>query len=408
MRRVILGSHRYRKREDIEKALAAAGLYVAPDERLALYVPVERIVPLGQLWLFSNPARSKRSFACLLRRELAVEGIQYSVNQLQKALAGKLCRKVRREVKEKLLELLARHGLSSERTALRYYRSVKDKIGRRQKNQTFVFSRRFRQLFWLWKIGHREPSSRRLLDRLEKKIFDEGVCLRRRSLHRLLNGDSTRVRRGVVSALQGLLRQDFPHMTNLEEEVAKLTPQRVVDLSWVKAEPIAALAREWVAEHPGQTMRQLAIRVSKTARRMGYRTTHNTVQCVLGGHKKKSRGFVYRALILQFRDKRRRPIPSEHIIKRPNILGGGVAIIKVTPRSGSPGRRIEQSRSRRKVTLESYLEEARSYLPFARSPHFLPFVTFRAARLYGIPRREAETLILGRQFPATEVALERS
>ena len=47
----------------------------------------------------------------------------------------------------------------------------------------------------------------------------------------------------------------------------------------VKAEPIAALAKTWIEQHPGVTMRQLSVRVAKSARRMGYATSPNTMPC---------------------------------------------------------------------------------------------------------------------------------
>ena len=195
-----------------------------------------------------------------------------------------------------------------------------------------------------------------------------------------------------------VLWEEFPQLKNWEEEIAKLTPTRIADLSWVKAKPIAALARTWITQHPGYTMRQLAMRVSKTVRRMGYASTHNTIQPILGGHRKKTRGFIYRAMLSQFKGRVRCKIPDEHIIEvGRNLQTKGRGEKPEEARTNGPlllkGSRAP--RSRRKPTLEQYLSEAHSYLPVARSPHFLSFVTFRAERLYGIPRKEAEARILG-------------
>ena len=41
-------------------------------------------------------------------------------------------------------------------------------------------------------------------------------------------------------------------------------------------------------------------RVTTSARRMGYATSPNTIQSILAGHKKRTRGFVYSALLEQF------------------------------------------------------------------------------------------------------------
>ena len=388
-------SNGFRTAADLEKVLIAEGLQVPSEDRLASYIPADRLVPLAQQWLCLNPGRSKRSLAALLQKELAVEGVQLNVNLLQNVLAGKRYRSARREVREKLLKLLADHDFSSERAALRYRQSLKNRIGRSQENQTLVPSNRVVQLFWLWKISHHEPSSRDLIERLQQKISQQGLSpLSGAHLRRLLHGKMSRVRRTVVSALEAILREDFPNVSDWEKQMAKLTPRQVTDLSWVKAEPTAALARKWVAQHPEHSMRQLAIRVSKTIQRMEYRTTPNTVQTVLGAHKKTTRGFIYRAMLMQF-NSRHCKVPAEDIIEPTSLGAPGVALYRATQNSGDNGHQIRQCRSRRRQTLQGYLKEARSYLPFARSPHFLPFVAFRAERLYGMPHKEAEAWILG-------------
>ena len=44
------------------------------------------------------------------------------------------------------------------------------------------------------------------------------------------------------------------------------------------------------------TMRKLAIQISRIVGELGYATSPNTIQPILGGHKKKTRGFIYRAI----------------------------------------------------------------------------------------------------------------
>ena len=57
----------------------------------------------------------------------------------------------------------------------------------------------------------------------------------------------------------------------------------MIDLSWVRAEPIARLAQEWIQQHPGSSLRQLALQVSKTVRRMGYTRSFHSIQPFLAG-----------------------------------------------------------------------------------------------------------------------------
>jgi RNA polymerase sigma factor (sigma-70 family) len=120
----------------------------------------------------------------------------------------------------------------------------------------------------------------------------------------------------LIAELEGLMREGLPEGGDLASEVAARNQARQVDLCWVKAEPISALATAWLAQHPGATMRQLALRVAKSARRMGYATSPNTIQPILRGHKKRTRGFVYRAVLKQIPGSRDR-VPEEHTIAAP-------------------------------------------------------------------------------------------
>jgi RNA polymerase sigma factor (sigma-70 family) len=115
--------------------------------------------------------------------------------------------------------------------------------------------------------------------------------------------------------MEELLRQALPAGHDVWADVALAAQQRrkQLDLCRVLAEPIAALARVWLAEHPGGSMRQLAIRGAKCARRMGYLASHNTIQGILGGHKKRTRGFVYRAMLKQVSGSGD-DVPEEHFV----------------------------------------------------------------------------------------------
>lgn len=152
---------------------------------------------------------------------------------------------------------------------------------------------------------------------LLQQTSERRVSINLHHLQALVDGKTRRVRRGILAALEDLLGEKFPGSQNLEEEIAKVSPQspRMVDLTWVQAEPIATLARRWISQHRAFSRRQLAIRVSRTIRGMGYSSSHNTIQPILGGWKKRTRGFVYRAMLKQFDGGDRAQIPKQHIVK---------------------------------------------------------------------------------------------
>ena len=143
-----------------------------------------------------------------------------------------------------------------------------------------------------------------------------------------------------------------------------MLPQRLEDLSWVQTEPIAALAQQWVELNPGKSIRKLAIQVSKTVAQMGYLRNPGSIQSVLGGHKKTTRGFVYRGVLLQFgTTKRNLAIPAEHFV-------GARAHLPVCDATTSKETQEARTQPRdRSPTLQEYLEEANDYLPRARSAH---------------------------------------
>lgn len=282
---------------DIEQALAASGLQVAPGERISPYLRVEHLVPLVQLWLHLNPGKSKRFLARRLRDELNGGDDPYTVDSLQVILAGKQHLFARRGVLEGLLALLAESGVASKEEARTRYLELAGEIAASVERREVVSAWGFVRLCRLWQLRHHEPSSRRLALMLRQRLAAGGLPLSLPHLQNLVSGRTRGVRRGVLQVLEELVRQELHQGETLEQEVAKVFP-RMADLGWVKAESVVAPAREWVARHPGMTMRRLALRLAAAVRRMGYPTSHNSIQPILGGWKKKARRFVYRAMLV--------------------------------------------------------------------------------------------------------------
>ena len=299
MQEILIESDGLRTAADIEQALASSGFQVTREERLPLYISSDHILPLAQLWYYLNPGKSKRFLACRLGQDLGRDGVRQNVDSLQRTLAAKQGL-ARREVREKLLDYLAEDGVGSEAEALALLQSRAQEIRQSRESRGFVGAERFCQLCRLWQLLHHEPSSRRLALLLQKKLSERGVAIGLHRIQVLVNGKTQRVRCGLLAALEEMLGEVFPQ--NLEKEISKLSPDnpRIADLSWVQAEPIASLARKWISQHPQVSMRQLAIRVSRTIQQMGYSRSPSAIQLIVGGWKKKTRGFVYRAMLKLF------------------------------------------------------------------------------------------------------------
>jgi len=297
MRQLLTQGNGLRTLCDIERALAASGLEVAPGERISPYVRVEHLVPLVQLWLHLHPDKPKRFLARRLRDELNGGDDPYTVDSLQGILAGKQHRFARRAVLEGLLALLAESGVASEEEARTRYLDLADEIAASVERREVVSSPGFVRLCRFWQLRHHEPSSRRLALMLRQRLAAGGLpSLSLPHIQNLVSGRTRGVRRAVLQVLVELVRQELHQGETLEQEVAKVFPQ-MADLGWVKAEAVAAPAREWVARHPGTSARQLALRLADAVRRMGYPMSHNSIQPILGGWKKKARRFVYRAML---------------------------------------------------------------------------------------------------------------
>ena len=314
MRHVLIRANGLRTDVDIEAALRESDLCVAPEERQPAYVSTERVVPLGQLWLLFNPTHSRRSLATTLSRRLPRHGVKLKVDPLQNILAGRQ-RLARRKVHEALLGLLAEHGIASEDEARARWQRSQGDLAVYIQDRALEPADRLADLARAWQLRNHEPSSRHLSVILKEKLRKRRIDLCLRQIERAVDSRFKRVRHALIVEMEALLRESLPEGHDLSGEVAAAakTQARQIDLRWVKAEPIAALAKGWLELHPGTTMRQLSIRVANTARRMGYRTSLNTIQPILGGHKKRTRGFVYRAMLKQIQGARVR-IPPEHIV----------------------------------------------------------------------------------------------
>ncbi len=317
MRHLVLAANGLRTEADIDAALVAAGLQVAPEVRRPAYLSSERIVRLAELWLLFNPTLSKRALATALSERLARRDVHLNVDPLQNILAGKQAL-VRREVREVLLGLLSVHGIASEDDAVVHWKRSQQELAQYVERHALEPAAHLVNLATAWKLREHQPSSRHLSLILQQKLRQRGIDLGLEQIQKNVNGRFKHVRHALVVEMEGMLRQSLPEGHDLPGEVAAATQSktRQIDLCWVDAEPIAALAKVWLSQHPAATMRQLAIRVANTARRMGYATSYNTTQPILGGHKKRTRGFVYRALLKQIEGRELEPIPEEHILRR--------------------------------------------------------------------------------------------
>jgi len=274
----------------IEDALVEAGLGGQTLATAPTYIACERMLPLAQLWLHLHPEQSKRALAFQLRDELARLQIRLNVDSLQSILAGKQ-RLVRREIQDALLAMLERDGVTSQADAEVRWKSMRREILDSQDGRVFESARRIHELARAWKIEHKEPSSRRLAIFLKQRLAEQGIKIGLPHVQKLVDGRARRVRHALSRAIEEILRGGAPKGATQPTGTVEL------DLAWVRAEPIAELARRHVAARPGMTMRKLAIQIATVVQELGYMSSPNTIQPILGGHKKKTRGFIYRALL---------------------------------------------------------------------------------------------------------------
>ncbi len=287
---------------DIRQLCAEAGISRANENDSPAYVLSEKVLPLSQLWLHLNPQVSKRALAIRLQRDLDKQGISHTVGTLEAILAGKNRLFVRPVIGDKLLEYLRDVGIHSRVEAEARIQMQAEAILRSPGAREFVPIRRFHELcsLWLWK--HRDATARQLSTALRQKLSELGVGMNLDYLQRAVSGRPRQVRCQLQAALEDVLRQELPPSQDLDTAIATTRPERKRrrrDMDWVRVEPIVELAHTWLEQHPGTSKRQLAILLSARIREMGYSRSHDVLQPILGGWKKKTRRFVYRAMLIE-------------------------------------------------------------------------------------------------------------
>ncbi len=316
MRGLLMDRLSLQNEEQIDGLLEAEGLQVSADDRTGPYVSIERALMLARLWLYFHPDRTKRFLARVLSTDLAKKGIQIGVNPLQVILAGK-GRFVRQEVVDQLVEYLHPVGVTNQDEAQRLFNSLKEDIDHSLAGRKMVNAGRFYELAKAWQWRAQGASKRALAQELQQALKQQGISMNFNHLQALLAGKGGRGPRRVLTVLEQLVADRLTPSMGIEEAVAKVRPGlvRSTEVEWVQAGPIAQLADQWLSEHPGVSIRQLAIRVAKTVRRGGYQASHNTIQKILAGHTTRTRGYVYRAMLKQFDDTSRPQIPDDHLLK---------------------------------------------------------------------------------------------
>lgn len=300
--KVVFNGNGHRPGVGIRQLCAEAGISRPNGNESPAYVLSEKVLPLARLWLHFNPQASKRALAIRLQRDLEKQGIAYTVDTLQAILAGKNRLLVRPVIGERLLEYLRDVGINSSAEAEARIQAQAEAIRRSLDAREFVPIRRFHELCLLWLWKHRSASARHLAAALQQRLLERGVQMNLDYIQHAVAGRSRHVRRRLEVVLEDLLRQDFPASRDLDAALASTSRDRfrhTQDMGWVETEPIVALAKSWLEQHPGMSKRQLAIRLSAMIREMGYSRTHDTVQPILGGWKKKTRLFVYRAMLIE-------------------------------------------------------------------------------------------------------------
>ncbi len=309
MRALLMETTTLKTDVEIEAGLQAAGLSVSPDDRASASLPVSRIRPLVQLWLHLNPNHSKRVLALKLSKDLGKSGIHIGHNHLQVTLAGKIP-SVRREVLDRLLFYLSAHGIGSEASALKNAEALLENFDSRN----MVSTTRLRDLARVWQWRNRGKSKRQLALALQRELADQGISSSFHYLQTLLNNGIGRSQKRILDALLSMVENSLPPHQSLDDALNKVSDGLATAdaLEWVKTEPIADLAQQWLKANPKSSKRQLAIRVAQTARKMGYAANFNTIQTILKGNTKHTRGYIYRAMLKQLYPNRRLHIPARH------------------------------------------------------------------------------------------------
>ena len=300
--KVVFNGNGWRSGVDIRQLCAEAGISRPNGGDSPAYLLSEKVLPLAQLWLHLNPQASKRALAIRLQRDLRAHGVSYTVGSLEAILAGKNRLFVRPVIGVTLLEYLRDVGINSRVEAEARIQVQAEVIRRSLDAREFVPIHRFRELCLLWLWKHRDATARQLSTALQKKLSERGVGMNLDYLQRAVSGRPRQVRGQLQAALEDVLRQDLPPPQDLDAVLATTWRERERwrhDMAWVRAEPLVALAKSWIEQHPGMSKRQLAIRLSARIQEMGYSRSHDTLQPILGEWKKKTRRFVYRAMLIE-------------------------------------------------------------------------------------------------------------
>lgn len=299
---VVFNGNGRRSGVDIRQLCAEAGINGSNGKDSPAYALSQKVLPLAQLWLHLNPQASKRALAIRLQRDLEKQGISYTVGTLEAILAGKNRLFVRQVIGDKLLEYLRDGGINSRLEVEARIQAQAEVIRRSLDGREFVPIGRFYELCLLWFWKHRDATARQLSTALQKKLSERGVRMNLDYLQRAASGRPRQVRGQLQTALENVLRQQLPPSQDLDTALAATSRERERrkrDMGWVRVEPLVDLATAWLEQHPGMSKRQLAIRLSARIREMGYSRSHDTLQPILGGWKKKTRRFVYRAMLME-------------------------------------------------------------------------------------------------------------
>ena len=296
--RVLVDGSRRRSGSSIRKLLTKQGVN-ATRMGEPPYLLAVKVLPLVHLWLHLNPGSSKRALASHLQKDLEQEGISYALGSLEAILAGKNRLFVSRTIRDRLLTYLSERRLGEAEGRIE---DLSEDILRSLAMRQLIPIRRFRDVCLLWLWEHRGASPRQLAMLLRQELLQRGVQMSLDYLQRMVADRPRKVRRLLETALEEVLQKESSRPRDLEAALARTARERErlkLDMDWVRPEPIVALAKAWLENDLGSSMRQLALRLASTIEHMGYSMSHNSIQPILGGWKKKTRRFVYRAMLFE-------------------------------------------------------------------------------------------------------------
>lgn len=319
MRQILRTDFDYRDDTDLDIALERAGFLVDEAQRGSLFVSTKEVLPFVHLWLYKNPTGTRRGLAHIIDRKLKRRDVTVDINYLQTIIGGKTP-VLRTDVAETLIislvESLAKHGVDSKERALELIERERENIDYAVRGRELVDVHEFYELAKVWQWRNSGATKRKLANLLRDRLGQSGLTLDLNHLQRLLNGKENKGQRRVVDALQEVVKDSLPSYLSLADAKKKVREgfTGADDLEWVKSEPIHEMALRWLEDHPNTSRRQLAIDASKMVSKMGYSTSHHTIQKLLAGNTARTRGFVYRALLKIVTEDSRPRIPEQHIL----------------------------------------------------------------------------------------------